>query len=73
MIRIVIVGWIMMNEIPNIPLSLQMALAHNADAMYSFLRLDNKTQDDIIEKVKNTTTKREIQRIVDEIPEIRLK
>ena len=72
MIKIVIVGWIMMNDIPDIPLSLQMALAHNADAMYSFLRLDNKTQDDIIAKVKNTETKREIQQIVDKIPKMRL-
>ena len=61
-----------MNDIPDIPLSLQMALAHNADAMYSFLRLDNKTQDDIIAKVKNTETKREIQQIVDKIPKMRL-
>lgn len=62
-----------MNEIPNIPLSLQMALAHNADAMYSFLRLDNKKQDELIERIKNTETKREIQQIVDKIPEMRLK
>lgn len=61
-----------MNEIPKIPLSLQMALAHNTEAMYSFLKLDNKTQDEIIEKVKNTETKREIQQIVDKIPEMRL-
>ncbi len=62
-----------MNDIPNIPLSLQMALAHNTNAMYSFLKLDNKTQDEIIEKARNTKTKREIQQIVDKIPEIRLK
>ncbi|MBO5261593.1 MAG: hypothetical protein J6B45_00955 [Clostridia bacterium] len=61
-----------MNEIPKLPLSLQMALAHNVNAMYSFLKLDNKTQDEIIEKAKNTKTKREIQQIVDKIPEIRL-
>jgi len=61
-----------MNEIPKIPLSLQMALAHNAEAMYSFLRLDDRAQDELIEKVKNTETKREIQQIVDKIPEIRL-
>lgn len=61
-----------MNEIPSIPLGLQMALAHNSAAMYSFLKLDDKTQDEIIEKVKSTTTKREIQQIVDKIPEIRL-
>ena len=62
-----------MNDVPEIPLSLQMALAHNANAMYSFLRLDNEAQDDLIERVKNTATKREIQQIVDKIPEIRLK
>ena len=62
-----------MNNIPEIPLSLQMALAHNADAMHSFLRLDNKAQDELIERVKNTQSKREIQQIVDKIPETRLK
>ena len=62
-----------MNEIPSIPLSLQMALAHNANAMYSFLKLDNNAQDELREKVKNTQTKREIQQIVDKIPEMRLK
>ena len=73
MIKIVIVGWIIMNEIPKIPLGLQMALAHNANAMYSFLRLDNKMQDEIIERINKTESKREIQQIVDKIPEIRLK
>lgn len=62
-----------MNEIPKIPLGLQMALAHNANAMYSFLRLDNKMQDEIIERINKTESKREIQQIVDKIPEIRLK
>ena len=61
-----------MNDIPNIPLNLQMALAHNANAMYSFLKLDNKLQDEIIEKAKKTTSKREIQQIVDKIAENRL-
>ncbi len=62
-----------MNEIPKIPISLQMALAHNADAMYSFLKLDNKAQDEIIEKARKTQTAREVQQIVDKISEIRLK
>ena len=55
-----------------LPIKFQMALAHNTEAMYSFLKLDNKTQDEIIERVKNTETKREIQQIVDKIPEMRL-
>ena len=61
-----------MNHIPKIPLSLQMALAHNANAMYCFLKLDDKTQDEIIERVGKTETKREIQKIVDDIPNIKL-
>ena len=61
-----------MNEIPSIPLGLQMALAHNSAAMYSFLKLDNKTQDEIIEKAKKAETKRELQMLVDDIPQIRL-
>ena len=60
------------NEIPSLPLGLQMALAHNARAMYAFLKLDNGAQDKIIETVKNTKTKREVQQIVDKIPENRL-
>ena len=62
-----------MEEIPSMPLGLQMALAHNVGAMQAFLKLDNKTQDEIIKRASHTETKREIQQIVDKIPEIRLK
>ena len=52
------------------PLGLQMALSHNVSAMNAFLKLDNKTQDDLIEKAKNTQTKRELQQIVDSLPKM---
>ena len=60
-----------MKEIPNIPLGLQMGLAHNSTAMQAFLRLDNEAQDKIIEKANKTENKRELQKIVDELSKIR--
>lgn len=50
------------------PIYFQMALAHNADAMQAFLRLDDKRQDEIINQARNVSTKREIQQIVDGLP-----
>lgn len=44
-----------------------MALAHNVQAFNTFLALDNKKQDEIIEQAKNTKTKREMQMLVDNI------
>ena len=55
-----------------IPLSMQMALAHNTAAMHAFLKLDDNTQDKIIEQARNATSKREVQMLVDNIPQIRL-
>ena len=60
----------MKDSIPSMPLGLQMALSHNVSAMNAFLKLDNKTQDDLIEKAKNTQTKRELQQIVDGLPKM---
>ena len=60
------------NENGKMPLSMQMALAHNVQAMQAFLKLDDRAQDEIIEKARQTTSKREIQKIIDEIPKIRL-
>lgn len=60
------------NSTQGMPISMQMALAHNVQAMQAFLRLDNDTQDKIIEKARNTKSKRELQRIIDNIPQIRL-
>lgn len=54
------------------PLSMQMALAHNVQAMQAFLKLDDNKQDEIIERARRTSSKREIQQIVDSIPRIRL-
>lgn len=55
-----------------IPLSMQMALAHNTAAMRAFLKLDDREQDRLIEQAKNASTKREVQMLVDNIPQIRL-
>ena len=61
-------GWIMKEQIPSMPLGLQMALSHNVRSMSAFLKLDNKTQDELIERARKTETKRELQKIVEEIP-----
>ncbi len=58
----------MKDSIPSMPLGLQMALAHNVMAMNAFLKLDNKSQDELIERARSTETKRELQQIVDNIP-----
>ena len=60
------------NSTHEMPISMQMALAHNVQAMQAFLKLDNDTQDRIIEKARKTESKRELQRIIDNIPQIRL-
>ena len=57
-----------MNEIPKLPLGLQMALAHNVEAMQAFLKLDDKGQDEFIQKSKELKTKREVQSLVDSLP-----
>lgn len=51
-----------------LPLGFSMALAHNISAFNAFLSMDDMTQDEIIEKSKNTKTKREMQMLVDGIP-----
>ena len=51
-----------------LPLGFSMALAHNINAFNAFLSMDDKTQDEIIERSKNTKTKREMQMLVDNIP-----
>ncbi|MBQ7226107.1 MAG: hypothetical protein IJX02_05860 [Clostridia bacterium] len=61
-----------MKEIPKIPLGLQMALAHNPSAMQAFLKLDDSAQDSIIDKASSIKTKRELQLLVNDIPQIRL-
>ena len=76
MIRIVIDkfrGVLDMNDnVPEIPLGLQMALAHNVPAMQAFLNLADSQQDELIKKAQRTKTQREIQKLVDDIPRIRL-
>ena len=50
------------------PIYMQMALAHNVNAMRCFLSLGDKEQDELIEKARATDSKREIQKMIDNIP-----
>ena len=50
-----------------LPLGFSMALAHNVKSFNAFLALDDKKQDEIIEKARNAQTKREMQQLVDNI------
>ena len=52
---------------PELPLGFTMALAHNVKSFNAFLALDNDKQDEIIEKARNTHTKREMQQLVDSL------
>jgi hypothetical protein len=61
-------GWIMKESIPSMPLGMQMALSHNVKSMNAFLKLDDKAQDELIERARKTETKRELQKIIDDIP-----
>jgi hypothetical protein len=36
--------------------------------MNAFLKLDDKAQDELIERARKTETKRELQKIIDDIP-----
>ena len=60
------------NNKSDMPISFQMALAHNIGAMNVFLKLKDSEQDEIINKAKSVQTKREIQMIVDSIPKMHL-
>lgn len=60
------------NNKQGMPLSLQMALAHNVTAMNSFLKLEDSKQDEIITKARSVSTRREVQQIVDSIPKMHL-
>ena len=53
--------------LPELPLGFAMALAHNVSSFNAFLSLDDKKQDEIIEKAKQAKTKREMQILVDNI------
>lgn len=56
------------NQTQGMPIYMQMALAHNVNAMRCFLSLDDKKQDELIERARNTDSKREIQKMIDGIP-----
>ena len=60
------------DNIPKLPLGLQMALAHNVLAMQTFLGLEDREQDKLIKRAEKTKTQREMQKLVDNIPRIRL-
>ncbi len=61
-----------MEENNGMPLSMQMALAHNTAAMRAFLKLDDAAQNELMDRARKAPTKREIQQIVDGITQIRL-
>ena len=61
-----------MEENKGMPLSMQMALAHNVKAMQAFLKLDDAAQDEIMEKARKAPTKRELQQLIDGIGQNRL-
>lgn len=55
------------NSSPKLPLGFAMALAHNKSSFDAFLALDDERQDEIIERARQTKTKREMQMLVDNI------
>jgi hypothetical protein len=56
------------NKTQGMPIYMQMALAHNVNAMQCFLRLDDQRQDELIERARKTDSKREIQKMIDGLP-----
>lgn len=50
------------------PLTFQMALAHNTQSMSTFLKMSNEKQDEIIKEATKLKTVREMQNFVDSIP-----
>ena len=54
------------------PLSFQMALAHNPKSMSAFLNMDIDKQDKIVNQAWKIETKREMQKLVDGLSTQRL-
>jgi hypothetical protein len=50
------------------PIGFSMALSHNISAFSAFLSMDDKSQNEIISRARATKTKRELQLLVDNIP-----
>ena len=50
------------------PIGFSMALSHNISAFNAFLSMDDKSQNEIISRARATKTKRELQLLVDNIP-----
>lgn len=61
---------IKMNGENEMPLTFQMALAHNKTSMNAFLRMNNETQDKIINEAKEIKTVREMHKFVNFIPKM---
>ena len=57
-----------MDSESSFPIGFSMALSHNISAFNAFLSMDDKSQNEIISKAKATKTKRELQILVDNIP-----
>ena len=56
-----------MEEKNNMPISFQMALAHNISSMKAFLNMPNDEQDRIINHAKNVKNVREMNNFVNKI------
>lgn len=50
------------------PIGFSMALSHNIGAFNAFLSMDDISQNEIISKAKSVKSKRELQLLVDNIP-----
>ncbi len=51
------------------PITFQMALAHNSGAFNAFMKMDNDTQNNILNEAKNQKTLREMNIFVESIAE----
>ena len=56
-----------MEEKDSMPIAFQMALAHNKDAFLAFLKMDDKSQNNIINEAKNQHSLREMNIFVSNI------
>ena len=56
-----------MEQMNNMPIAFQMALAHNKASMKTFLNLPDNEQDKIIDKARNVKSIREMNNFVNNI------
>ena len=57
-----------MENSTSLPITFQMALAHNKDALKAFLKLPDEKQNNIINEAKNIPSVREMNIFVSKIP-----